>query len=152
MTFKEKMFIYSPWIYHLHAGGCNGCDIELIAALTPRFDVERFGITLVASPRYADILVVTGPAPKQIAPFLKRVYGQVPDPKVVVAVGACACSGGIFNDYEGEETYAIIGGVDRIIPVDVYVPGCPPKPEAIIDGIVKSIKILSQKAGGKIEI
>jgi len=83
---------------------------------------------------------------------LKRVYGQVPDPKVVVAVGACACSGGIFNDYEGEETYAIIGGVDRIIPVDVYVPGCPPKPEAIIDGIVKSIKILSQKAGGKIEI
>jgi len=152
MTFKEKMFIYSPWIYHLHAGGCNGCDIELIAALTPRFDVERFGITLVASPRYADILVVTGPAPKQIAPFLKRVYGQVPDPKVVVAVGACACSGGIFNDYEGEETYAIIGGVDRIIPVDVYVPGCPPKPEAIIDGIVKSIKILSQKVGGKIEI
>ncbi|RLE56511.1 MAG: hypothetical protein DRJ30_01590 [Candidatus Methanomethylicota archaeon] len=151
MNFKEKMFIYSPWIYHLHAGGCNGCDIELVAVLTPRFDVERFGITLVSSPRHADILIVTGPVSKQIAPFLKRVYGQVPDPKVVVAIGACACSGGIFNDYEGEETYAIIGGVDRIIPVDVYVPGCPPKPEAIINGIASAIKILAKKVGEEIE-
>lgn len=140
------MFIYSPWVYHLHAGGCNGCDIELLAALTPRFDVERFGIRLVSSPRHADILVVTGPVTRQIAPFLKRVYLQVPDPKVVVAIGACACSGGVFNDVEGEETYAILGGLNKIIPVDVYVPGCPPKPEAIIDGIVKSILILCEKA------
>lgn len=145
MKFKQKMMIYSPWIYHLHAGGCNGCDIELIAVLTPRFDVERFGITLVGSPRHADILVVTGPVPKQIAPFLKRTYEQVSNPKVVVAIGACACSGGIFNDVEGEETYAHMGGVDKIIPVDVYVPGCPPKPEAIIDGIVKAIRILAEK-------
>jgi len=146
MSFKQKMFIYSPWVYHLHAGGCNGCDIELLAALTPRFDVERFGIRLVSSPRHADILVVTGPVTRQIAPFLKRVYLQVPDPKVVVAIGACACSGGVFNDVEGEETYAILGGLNKIIPVDVYVPGCPPKPEAIIDGIVKSILILGEKA------
>ncbi len=149
MRFKQKMMVFSPWLFHLHAGGCNGCDIELVAALTPRFDVERFGIVLVGSPKFADILVVTGPVPKQIAPFLKRVYNQVPDPKVVVAVGSCACSGGVFNDEEGEETYAIVGGVDKIIPVDVYVPGCPPKPEAIIDGVVKAIKILAEKAGGR---
>jgi len=151
LKFKQKVMIYSPWIFHLHAGGCNACDIELVAALTPRFDVERFGINLVGSPRHADILVVTGPVTKQVEPFLKRVYSQVPSPKVVVAIGACACSGGVFNDYEGEETYAILGGVDKVIPVDVYVPGCPPKPEAIINGIVEAIKILAKKAGEEIE-
>ncbi|MEM3542119.1 MAG: NADH-quinone oxidoreductase subunit B family protein [Candidatus Methanomethylicia archaeon] len=152
MGIKQKMFKYAPWIYHLHAGGCNGCDIELVAALTPRFDVERFGIKLVSSPRYADLLIVTGPVTKHIAPFMKRVYIQVPNPKVVIALGACACSGGIFNDVDGEETYAIIGGTDKIIPVDVYVPGCPPKPEAIINGVIKAIEILSNKCGGgKIE-
>ncbi|MEM1549251.1 MAG: NADH-quinone oxidoreductase subunit B family protein [Candidatus Methanomethylicia archaeon] len=146
MGIKQKMFIYAPWVYHLHAGGCNGCDIELLAVLTPRFDVERFGIRLAPSPRHADILVVTGPVTKQIAPFLKRVYLQVPYPKVVVAIGACACSGGVFNDVEGEETYAILGGLDKMIPVDVYVPGCPPKPEAIIDGIIRGVRILGVKS------
>ncbi|MEM3616244.1 MAG: NADH-quinone oxidoreductase subunit B family protein [Candidatus Methanomethylicia archaeon] len=148
MGIKQKMFTYAPWVYHLHAGGCNGCDIELLATLTPRFDVERFGIRLASSPRHADILVVTGPVTKQIAPFLKRVYLQVPNPKVVIAVGACACSGGVFNDVEGEETYAILGGLDKIVPVDVYIPGCPPKPEAIIDGVIRGIKILSVKGYG----
>ncbi|MCX8168668.1 MAG: NADH-quinone oxidoreductase subunit B family protein [Candidatus Methanomethylicia archaeon] len=145
MDLKQKMFTYSPWIYHLHAGGCNGCDIELVAALTPRFDVERFGVRLVASPRHADILVVTGPVTRHISSFLKRVYLQVPDPKVVVAIGVCACSGGIFNEVEGEETYSIIGGIDRIIPVDVYISGCPPKPENIINGVFKAIEVLRKK-------
>ncbi|MCQ5341376.1 MAG: hydrogenase, partial [Candidatus Methanomethylicia archaeon] len=81
MSLLKKSRIYSPWLYHLHCGGCNGCDIEILAALSPRFDVERFGIQLVASPRHADILLITGPMPKQILPMAKRVYEQVPDPK-----------------------------------------------------------------------
>jgi len=95
---KRRARLYSPWVFHLHAGGCNGCDIEVVAAFSPRFDVERFGFTLVGTPRHADILVVTGPVTKQVAPFLRRVYEQVPKPKVVVAVGSCAISGGVFNE------------------------------------------------------
>ncbi|HID90701.1 TPA: NADH-quinone oxidoreductase subunit NuoB [Candidatus Bathyarchaeota archaeon] len=138
------MRLYSPWVYHLHTGGCNGCDIELAAALTPRFDVERFGIILVGSPRHADVLVVTGPVTKQVEPFLKRVYSQTPNPKVVVAIGSCAISGGVYNRDDGEPSYAIVGGVDRAIPVDAYVPGCPPKPEAIIQGVLLGLQKLSK--------
>jgi membrane-bound hydrogenase subunit mbhJ len=143
MSLLKKSRIYSPWLYHLHCGGCNGCDIEILAALSPRFDVERFGIQLVASPRHADILLITGPMPKQILPMAKRVYEQVPDPKVVVAIGSCACGGGIFYD---PENYAILGTPDSLIPIDVYIPGCPPKPEAIINGIVQGILKLSKKS------
>jgi membrane-bound hydrogenase subunit mbhJ len=125
----------SPWIFHVSAGSCNNCDIELIAALTPRFDIERFGILLKGSPRHADILVVTGIVNRQAAPRVRRVYEQTPDPKLVVALGNCAVSGGIFKN-----GYNMVGPVDKVIPVDVYVMGCPPRPQAIIDGIVEAIK------------
>jgi len=121
------------WVYHLNTGSCNGCDIEIVAALTPRYDVERFGIKLVGSPRHADVLLVTGPVTKALTEKVKRIYEQVPDPKVVVVVGVCGSTGGVFYD-----SYTLDGPVDRIIPVDVYVPGCPPRPEAIIDGVAKA--------------
>jgi NADH-quinone oxidoreductase B subunit len=124
----------SPWLLHFNTGGCNGCDIELVAALTPRFDVERFGIKLQGSPRHADIMVVTGPVTAQIKDRLMRVYEQIPDPKLVVAIGACAISGAPFKD-----CYNVHGGIDTLLRVDAYVPGCPPKPEAIIDGLAKLI-------------
>jgi len=130
----------SPWILHLNTGGCNGCDIEVVAALTPRYDVERFGILLRGSPRHADIIVVTGPITVQMRERVKRIYDQTPEPKFVVAVGQCACSGGVFRN-----CYSVIGGVDKVIPVDVYIPGCPPKPEAIIYGIAQLIERI---AGG----
>ncbi|MDH5375270.1 MAG: NADH-quinone oxidoreductase subunit B family protein [Candidatus Bathyarchaeota archaeon] len=125
----------SPWILHFNSGACNGCDIEVVALLTPRYDIERFGILLEPSPRHADVLLVTGPVTRQCADRLKRICEQMPEPKFVVAIGACACSGGVF-----EGNYNVLGGADKIIPVDVYIPGCPPRPEAIIDGIVKLLK------------
>jgi len=135
----------SPWIIHFNTGGCNGCDIEVVAAFTPRFDVERFGILLKGSPRHADILAVTGPVTLQVKDRLVRIYEQMPEPKYVLAIGACACSGAPFKD-----CYNVLGGVDEVLPVDVYVPGCPPKPEAIIDGVVKLIqKIKRGDANGR---
>ncbi|OGS17605.1 MAG: NADH-quinone oxidoreductase subunit B [Elusimicrobia bacterium RIFOXYA2_FULL_50_26] len=124
--------IKSPWIIHFNAGGCNGCDIEVLAALTPRFDVERFGILLKGTPRHADVLVVTGPVNEQIKKRLKRIYDQMPNPKFVVAVGACALSGGVFRG-----CYNSLGGIDDVLPVSAYIPGCPPRPDAIIDGVAK---------------
>lgn len=135
----------SPWIIHFNTGGCNGCDIELVAALTPRFDLERFGILLEGSPRHADILVVTGPVTLQVKDRLLRIYEQMPEPKHVMAIGTCAISGAPFKD-----CYNVYGGIDTVLPVDAYVPGCPPKPEAIIDGIAKLIqKIKGSKGHGK---
>ncbi len=131
----------SPWILHFNTGACNACDIEVLAVLTPRFDVERFGILLKGSPRHADILIVTGPVTRQCAPRLKRIYEQMPEPKFVVAVGTCACSGGAFQG-----CYGVLGGVDKVIPVDVYIPGCPPRPDAIVAGIAKLLEKL--KRGG----
>jgi NADH-quinone oxidoreductase B subunit len=127
--------VKSPWVIHFNTGGCNGCDIELVAALTPRFDVERFGILLEGSPRHADVLAVTGPITSQIKDRLVRIYEQMPEPKHVVAIGSCALSGAPFKD-----CYAVHGGIDSVLPVDAYVPGCPPKPEAIIAGIAKLIE------------
>jgi len=120
---------------HFNSGGCNGCDIELLDALTPRFDVERLGILEKATPRHADILVCAGPVTRQVRDRLLRIYEQMPEPKWVVAIGSCACSGGVFQG-----CYNVLGGVDRVIPVDMYVPGCPCKPEAIIDGLVKLLE------------
>jgi NADH-quinone oxidoreductase B subunit len=135
----------SPWVLHFNSGACNGCDIEVVALLTPRYDVERLGILLEPSPRHADILLVTGVVTRQVLDRLKRIYEQMPNPKFVVAIGACACSGGVF-----EGNYNVIGGVDKIIPVDVYIPGCAPKPEAIIDGIAKLLKVNKEaKTDGK---
>lgn len=131
--------VRSPWILHLNTGGCNGCDIEVLAVLIPKWDVERFGVLLQGSPRHADVIVFTGPITNQTRDRMKRIYEQTPDPKFVVAVGACALSGGVF-----EEGYNVLGGADKSMPVSAYIPGCPPKPEAILDGIVKLVTALEQ--------
>jgi ech hydrogenase subunit C len=130
--------VKSPWVLHFNSGACNGCDIETVALLTPKYDVERFGIKLEPSPRHADVLLVTGAVTRQCAERLKRIYDQMPQPKFVVAIGACACGGGVFNG-----CYNVLGGVDKVIPVAAYIPGCPPRPEAIIDGVVKLLNSLS---------
>jgi NADH-quinone oxidoreductase B subunit len=124
--------IKSPWILHLNSGACNACDIEIVAALTPRFDVERFGILLRATPRHADVIVASGPVTRQMRERIIRIYEQTPDPKFVIAVGACAMSGCVYRG-----AYNMLGGIDQVIPVNMYVPGCPARPDAIIDGVVK---------------
>jgi NADH-quinone oxidoreductase B subunit len=124
--------IKSPWILHLNSGACNACDIEIVAALTPRFDVERFGILLKATPRHADVIIASGPVTRQMKDRIIRIYEQVPDPKFVIAVGACAMSGCVYRG-----AYNILGGIDQVIPVNMYVPGCPARPDAIVDGVVK---------------
>jgi len=129
----------SPWILHFNTGACNACDIEIIAALTPTFDVERFGVQLKASPRHADILVCSGPVTRQIRDRLIMIYEQMPEPKFVIAVGSCAISGGVFHG-----CYSVLGGIDHAIPVDAYIPGCPASPQAIIDGVVKLLKKLEE--------
>lgn len=130
----------SPWAIHYNSGSCNGCDIEILATLTPRYDVERLGIKLQGSPRHADVLICTGPVTRQSRERLLRIYEQMPVPKFVVAVGSCAISGGAFQG-----CYNVVGHIDEVIPVDVYVPGCPPRPEAIIDGVVKLLETLKSK-------
>ena len=134
MALKNWALKKSPWIFHLCTGSCNNCDIELLECLTPRYDVERFGILLVGSVRHADALIVTGALTRQCAPRLKELYDQMPKPGLVIALGQCACSCCIFKG-----SYNIVGPIDKIVPVDVYIPGCPPKPEAMISGIVKAL-------------
>ena len=129
--------IKSPWILHLNSGACNACDIEIVAALTPRFDVERFGILLKATPRHADVIVASGPVTRQMKDRIIRIYEQTPDPKFVIAVGACAMSGCVYRG-----AYNILGGIDQVIPVNIYVPGCPARPDAILDGVVKLLGTL----------
>jgi Ni,Fe-hydrogenase III small subunit/Pyruvate/2-oxoacid:ferredoxin oxidoreductase delta subunit len=124
-------------VRQVDAGSCNGCELELATISNPYYDLERFGIHLVASPRHADVLLVTGPVTRNMEVALRRTYEAAPDPRVVVAVGACGCSGGIF----GEGTYAAIGGVDRVLPVDVYIPGCPPRPQAILNGLLVAMGV-----------
>jgi NADH-quinone oxidoreductase B subunit len=132
--------IKSPWILHFNTGACNACDIEILDALTPRYDIERFGILLKSTPRHADVLVCSGPVTRQARERLIRIYEQLPEPKFVVAVGTCACSGGVFRG-----CYNMMQGIGEVIPVSAYIPGCPVKPEAIIDGVVKLLGSL-QKA------
>lgn len=124
--------VNSPWAIHFNSGSCNGCDIEILATLTPRYDIERFGIKLRGSPRHADVLICTGPVTRQARERLLRTYEQMPEPKFVVAVGSCGISGGVFQG-----CYNIVGHINEVLPVDAFIPGCPPRPEAIIDGIVK---------------
>lgn len=135
-----SFFSKSPWILHYDASSCNGCDIEVLACLTPLYDVERFGVINTGNPKHADILLITGSVNERNIDIIQNLYRQMPEPKVVVAVGACACSGGIFA-----RAYNIQGGVDKVLPVDVYVPGCAARPESIIDGVVKGIGALELK-------
>ena len=130
----------SPWIMHYDAASCNGCDIEVLACLTPVYDVERLGVINTGNPKHADILLITGGVNNKCEKVVKQLYEQMPNPKGVVAVGICACNGGVFKD-----TYNIKGGVDTVIPVDIYVPGCAARPESIIDGVVKAVKLLEEK-------
>ncbi|TLP35555.1 NADH-quinone oxidoreductase subunit B family protein [Arcobacter arenosus] len=127
-------------VYRVDVGSCNGCEIEIFAAITPMWDPERFGFKLVANPRHADILLCTGPVTRQMYYPLLRAYEAMPDPKIVVALGACGSSGGIFHD-----AYGTWGGIDKVIPVDVYIPGCPPHPAGIIYGLATALGILDQK-------
>jgi len=130
----------SPWIMHFDCGSCNGCDIEILACLTPLFDVERFGIVNMGNPKHADVLVITGPANRRNARALRNLYEQIPEPKMVIAVGTCACTGGVFHNCPN-----ILGGVDKVVPVDVYVPGCAARPEAIIDAVIYALNKLAGK-------
>jgi len=142
MTYLKK----SPWIIHYDATSCNGCDIEVLAALTPVYDVERFGIINTGNPKHADVFLVTGSVNEQNKAILKNTYDQIPEPKVVVAIGICATSGGVFR-----ECYNVAGGIDKVIPVDVYVPGCAARPESIIDGVVLALGILEKKRQAMLE-
>ena len=134
---RKWSLINSPWAIHYNSGSCNGCDIEILATLTPRYDLERFGIKLQGSPRHADVLMCTGPVTRQSRDRLLRIYEQMPEPKFVVAVGSCGTSGGVFQG-----CYNCIGEIGDVIPVNVYIPGCPPRPEAIIDGVVNLLSSL----------
>lgn len=134
MNLRLKALTKSIWVFHAAVGSCNNCDIEILDCLTPRFDVERFGIQLVGSVRHADALLVTGAMNRKSVPRLKKIYEQAPRPCVVIAVGQCALSQHMFRD-----SYNVTEPLDKVIPVDLYIPGCPPKPEAMIAGIVKLI-------------
>ena len=138
MGIKLRALLKSPWVFHLATGSCNNCDIEILDCLTPRFDVERFGMKLVGSIRHADVLLVTGSCNRKSMERVKRIYEeQVPKPCLVCAIGECAMSRGMFV-----HSYNCPMPLDHYIPVDVYVPGCPPKPEAMILGVVKALSKL----------
>ena len=127
-------------IREVDAGSCNGCEVEITGLNSPIYDAERLGIRFVASPRHADMLLVTGPVTRNMEIPLKKAYNATPEPRLVVAVGACGCSGGIFGC-----NYASLGGVDQVIPVDVYIPGCPPPPQALLHGILLAVGRLQEK-------
>ncbi len=141
MTLMTKARLKSLWMLHYDCGSCNGCDIEILAALTPKFDVERFGIINIGDPKQADVLLVTGPANPRNQRVLRNLYAQMPKPKLVIAVGTCACTGGVFHNCPN-----VLGGIDKVIPVDVYIPGCAARPEQIIDGVVLAMEKLAGKA------
>ncbi len=133
-------FKKSVWVYHVNAGGCNGCDIEILDALTPYYDVERFGIKLVHTPRHADALLVAGPVTRQVRERVLRIYEATPDPKLVIGVGSCAMGGGIWHN-----SYATLGGLGNVLPVAIYIPGCPPRPEAILYGVAQALGLVPQQ-------
>ncbi len=133
-------FKKSPWVIHYDGSSCNGCDIEVLAALMPKYDIERFGIINTGNPKHADVFLITGSVNTQNIEVIKNIYNQIGEPKVVVAVGACACTGHFFA-----ECYNTLGGVDKVIPVDAYAPGCAARPEVIIDAAVAGLGILEAK-------
>jgi Ni,Fe-hydrogenase III small subunit len=134
----------SPWLFHINAGSCNGCDIELVAVLTPRYDAERLGYKLAGSPRQADIVVVTGPITKQSLPRVPRAISQVPEPRCIVTMGSCPQSGNVFRG-----SYSVCGPLSKYVHVDVDVAGCTPKPEAVIEGLATATRILMEKRQNK---
>jgi ech hydrogenase subunit C len=133
-------FAKSPWLLHYDGSSCNGCDIEVLACLMPKYDVERFGIINTGNPKHADVLLITGGVNTQNRDVVTNIYNQMGEPKVVIAVGTCATSGHFFS-----ECYNVLGGVDKVIPVDVYAAGCAAKPELIIDAVVEGLGILEEK-------
>jgi ech hydrogenase subunit C len=140
MVFKMKFIKKSPWILHYDGSSCNGCDIEVLACLTPLYDIERFGAINTGNPKHADLLLITGSVNEQNISVVKQLYEQMPNPKAVVAIGVCAATGGIFKD-----CYNVQGGVGEVIPVDIYVPGCAARPEAIIEGVVLALNKLERR-------
>lgn len=138
MGLIHKARLKSLWVLHYDCGSCNGCDIEILAALTPKFDVERFGIVNIGDPKQADVMLVTGAVNHRNKEVLKNLYDQMPEPKLVMAIGTCACTGGIFHNCSN-----VLGGIDKVIPVDVYIPGCAVRPEQIIDGVVLALEKLA---------
>lgn len=141
MGLLARLATRSPWLYRINAGSCNGCDVELATtACIPRYDVERLGCQYCGSPKHADIVLITGPLTARVKDNVLRVYQEIPHPKVTVAIGICPISGGVFRD-----SYAIAGPVDKYLPVDVNVPGCPPRPQAIIEGIALAIEIWRER-------
>lgn len=144
MNLWRKLVCYSrrrsPWLFHMNAGSCNGCDIELVAALAPRYDAEQLGVRLEGSPRHADILCITGPVTKNAVGAIHTVYGQVCGPKAVVAIGSCPATTNVFID-----SRTLDGPLQKHVPVDVFVPGCPPRPDAIIQGVAKAAQILADR-------
>jgi len=143
MKTMTKARLKSPWVLHYDGGSCNGCDIEILAALTPKFDAERFGIVNIGDPKQADVLLITGPANNRNKEVIKNLYDQMPQPKAVIVVGTCGCTGGVFHNCPN-----VLGGIDKVIPVNVYVPGCAARPEAIIDGIVLALDLLKKVSEG----
>ena len=138
----KRAFGRSLAIREIDAGSCNACEVEVNALTNPIYDIERFGVHIVASPRHADMLLVTGPVTRNMEHALMQAYRATPDPNIVIAMGACACSGGIFKD-----CYATNNGLNKLIPVDVFIPGCPPRPQAIIQGIMVALDKMKEKAG-----
>jgi membrane-bound hydrogenase subunit mbhJ len=139
----NKLSVRSPWLFRINAGSCNGCDVELATtALIPRFDVERFGCRYCGSPRHADVVLITGPVTLKMRDKVLKLWDEIPNPKVTVAVGICPISGGVFRD-----SYSLAEPLDHLIPVDVNVPGCPPRPQAILEGVVLAKKIWMRKLG-----
>jgi Ni,Fe-hydrogenase III small subunit len=134
------IFRRSLAIREVDAGSCNGCEVEVVSLSNPIYDIERFGVHIAASPRHADMLLVTGPVTRNMELALIKTYNATPSPKLVAAMGSCACSGGIFGN-----TYASCGGVDKLLPVDVYIPGCPPRPQAVIFALMVAMDKFEQK-------
>jgi len=136
----KKFFPRSLWVYHCNSGACNGCDIEILNVLTPYYDVERFGIKLVASPRHADVMLLSGGVTRPTLPLVKKAYDAMPAPKLVFGIGSCATGGGSWFD-----TYNLCGGADKAVPVNYFIPGCPPRPEAIIYGVALALGLVDKK-------
>jgi Ni,Fe-hydrogenase III small subunit len=140
----RKLAARSPWLYRINTGSCNGCDVELLTtACIPRYDVERLGCRYCGSPRHADIVLITGPLTVRLKDKVLRVWEEIPEPKVTVAVGICPVSGGVLRG-----GYSIAGPVDKYLPIDINVPGCPPRPQAIIEGVIKARDAWLARMGG----